>query len=102
MLIVGTNFGLLSLDKKDGHELWQSETNDSFDAKPIIINDMLYARATNTSMIYAISPADGRYLGYLKLGESSLLGISHPEYDILYQTGEFLIFPFENTVYAYQ
>jgi hypothetical protein len=83
-------------------ELWQSETNDSFDGKPVVINEVLYARGTNTSVIYAISPANGRYFGYLNLGDSSILSISQAEYDILYQTGEFLIFPFENTVYAYQ
>lgn len=102
MVIVSSNFGLLSLDKKDGHELWQSETNDSFDGKPVVINEVLYTRGTNTSVIYAISPANGRYFGYLNLGDSSILSTSQAEYDILYQTGEFLIFPFENTVYAYQ
>jgi outer membrane protein assembly factor BamB len=101
MLLVGTNFGLLALDKKDGHELWQSQTNDSFFGEPVVINDVIYERSAGEYTIYAISPTNGQYLGYLRLGKSSL-PISHSDDSIIYATGEVLIFPDKNTVYAYE
>ena len=99
-LLVGTDFGLLALNKKDGHELWQSQTNDSFDGEPVVINDVIYERSAGEYTIYAISPTNGQYLGYLRLGKS-LLPISHSEDSVIYATGELLIFPDKNTVYAY-
>ena len=102
MLLVGTNFGLLALDKKDGHELWQSQTSDSFYSEPVVINDVIYEGTLSPRMIYAVSPANGHYLGYLELGKSFLPGIGHLEDSIIYQTGELLIFPYKNTVYAYE
>ena len=102
ILTVSTDFGLLALDKKDGRELWQSKTSEFFYGKPVLMNDVIYVRGTTTSVIYAISPTDGRYLGYLNLGNSSVLSTSQSEYDIIYKTDQSLIFPFENTVYAYQ
>jgi outer membrane protein assembly factor BamB len=101
MVLVGTNFGLLALDKKDGHELWQSQTDDSFDGEPVVINDVIYERSAGEYTIYAISPTNGQYLGYLRLGKS-LLPISHSGDSIIYATGELLIFPDKNTVYAYE
>lgn len=101
LLIASTDFGLLAINKTDGHEMWQSETNEFFYGKPIIIDNILYARGTNTRVIYAISPDDGHYLGYLNLGTPPLLSTSQKENDIVYKSGEFLIFTFENTVYAY-
>lgn len=102
MLIVSTDFGLLAIDKKDGHDLWQSETSEFFYGKPVFINDVIYVRGTTTSVIYAISPTNGRYLGYLHLENSSILSTPQREYDIIYKTDRLLIFPFENTVYTYQ
>jgi outer membrane protein assembly factor BamB len=101
MLLASTNFGLLALDKKDGNTLWKSETSEFFYGKPVVINDVIYLRGTTSSVIYAIFPADGRYLGTLSLEKSSILSTSQREYDIVYKADEFLVFPFENTIYAY-
>jgi outer membrane protein assembly factor BamB len=102
-LIVSTDVGLIALNKKYGHEMWKSETKDFFYGKPVLINNVLYARGTDTRIIYAISPENGRYLGYLHLGHPPLLiSTFHKEYDIVYKYGDLLIFPFEKTVYAFQ
>lgn len=101
MLIISTNFGLLAIDKKAGHELWQSETDGSFYSAPVFINDVIYERGVDPYTIYAISPTNGEYLGYLRLGKS-LLPVSHSEDSIIYGTGELLFFPYKNTVYAYE
>ena len=102
-LIASTDSGLIALNKKDGRELWKSETNESFYGKPILINNVLYARGTSSRIIYAISPENGRYLGFLHLGNPSMGSITfYKEYDIVYKFGDLLIFPFEKTVYAFQ
>ncbi len=100
-LLASTNSGLLALDKKDGNPLWKSETSELFYGKPVVINDVIYIRGTTSSVIYAISPADGRNLGTLSLEKSSILSTSQDEYDIVYRAGDLLIFPFEDSVYAY-
>ncbi|MBV6397147.1 MAG: Outer membrane protein assembly factor BamB [Anaerolineales bacterium] len=102
LLIASTDFGLIALSKIDGHEIWQSETNEFVYGKPITINDFLYARGTNTRILYAISPDNGSYVGYLKLGTPPLLATSQRENDILYRSGDRLIFTFGKLVYAYQ
>ncbi len=100
-LIASTDLGLLAIDKKDGHSLWQSETNDFFYGKPVLVNNVIYVRGTTSSLVYAISPEDGHYLGYLSLGESSLISLAQREYDLVYATDEALFFPYENTIYSY-
>jgi outer membrane protein assembly factor BamB len=102
ILFVSTDFGAIAINKKDGHEMWISETNDFFYGKPILINNVVYIRGASTKMIYAINPENGQYLGYLKLDKQSPLGLAQRNDDIVYKSGEFLIFPFVNTVYAYQ
>jgi len=103
MLIVSTDFGIISLDKKDGHELWKSETNEYFYGKLVQVNHILYARGTDTKIIYAISPENGRYVGYLHLGNPPLLiSTFHKEYEIVYESDNLLIFTLKNAVYAYQ
>ena len=102
ILVASTDFGAIAINKEDGHEVWVSETNEFFYGKPILINNVIYIRGTNTKVIYAINPENGQYLGYLRLGEQSLFGLSQRNNDIVYKFAELLIFPFENTVYAYQ
>jgi len=102
MLVVSTDFGLIAINKIDGSEMWQSETNEFFYGKPIMISDIIFIRGTNTKVIYAISPDDGQYLGCLNLGTPFLISTSQRENDILYKSKQFLIFTFENLVYSYQ
>lgn len=99
LLVASTDYGLITLDKNSGNELWQSETNDFFYGDPILFDDILYSRGTNTNTIYAINPENGIYLGYLYLGSPGI--ISHREYELIYKSGNFLIFPYNDTVYAY-
>lgn len=103
MLIVNTNYGLIAFDEKDGREVWKSQTNDQFYGKPVMIDDILYVRGTDTKIIYAVLPENGQYLGYLHLGNPSLLiSTFYKEYDIVYNSGDLLIFPFNKTVYAFE
>ena len=100
-LIGSTDSGLIAIDKQDGHSLWQSETNDFFFGKPVVINNVIYIRGTTSGQIYAISPENGHSIGYLTLGEPSLLSLAQDEYDIVYVTENALIFPYANTIYSY-
>lgn len=102
LLIASTDYGLIALSITDGHEIWHSETNEFVYGKLIMINGIIYARGTNTRVVYAISPDDGSYLGYLELGTPPLLATSQRDNDILYKSGNCLIFTFENTIYGYQ
>lgn len=99
LLVASTDYGLIAIDKNNGNELWQSETNDFFYGNPILFDGILYIRGTNTDTIYAINPQNGIYLGYLYLGNPSI--ISHREYEFIYKSGSYLIFPYNDTVYAY-
>ena len=99
LLVASTDYGLIAFDKNNGNELWQSETNDFFYGNPIPFDDILYIRGTNTDTIYAINPQSGIYFGYLYLGNPSI--ISHREYELIYKSGNYLIFPYNHTVYAY-
>jgi outer membrane protein assembly factor BamB len=100
-LIVTTNLGVSAIDKKDGNELWQFRSTDFVYGNPVLINNILYTRGVTTSIIHAISIEDGSSLGRLNLGDPALFSFSQPDYDLVYKSGEFLIFPFEDTVYAY-
>lgn len=100
-LIETTDLGVAAIDKKDGNKLWQLKLTDFVYSKPMFISNVIYTRGITVSKIYAISIEDGRYLGSLKLGDPSLLSTSQPDYDLIYKSGEFLIFPYIDTVYAY-
>jgi hypothetical protein len=101
-LIETTDLGVAAIDKKDGNKLWQLKLTDFVYSKPMFISNVIYTRGITASKIYAISIDNGRYLGSLNLGDPPLLSFSHRDYDLVYKSGEFLIFPYNDTVYAYQ
>ena len=100
-LIATTNLGVSAIDMRNGDELWQFVSTDFVYSGPALINKKLYTRGITTSVIHAISIEDGSHLGRLNLGDPPLFSFSQPDYDLVYKSGEFLIFPFEDTVYAY-
>jgi outer membrane protein assembly factor BamB len=100
-LVANTNFGMIVFDNKDGNELWRFNTTEFHYSNPVCMDKTLYARGYSTSKIFTFSLDGGYYLGVLNLGSPSLFDVSHPEYELVYKSGEFLIFPYENTVYAY-
>jgi outer membrane protein assembly factor BamB len=101
LLIANTDFGLIGIDKKHGNLLWSSESNDLFYAKPLQIGQFIYAKGTTSNMIYAVSPENGNTIGYLSLSASSVTNLSQREYSGIYESGELLVFSYNNVVYAY-
>ncbi|MCL4272241.1 MAG: PQQ-binding-like beta-propeller repeat protein [Anaerolineales bacterium] len=101
-LIANMDYGLLAIDKSNGSEIWRSESREFFLVKPVNINNVIYARSMSPGRIHAISPEDGRTIGFLQLGNPSITDLSQERYDVVYASEEFLIFPFENILFVYK
>lgn len=102
-LITATNDGLIAINKTDGRYGWKTESNINFATSPIIVDSTIFARGTSSRTIYAISPASGRYLGYLKLDDPPTFGI--PDYEFrsaVMATGKSILFYYDRNVYSYK
>lgn len=102
ILVLGTDHGLIAKNIDDGKEIWHSMTDESVYAQPVLIDGILYARGAYTNSIYAISPSDGRQLGYLTLNQDDVLGLVHDESEHLYTTEEMLIFTTQFSIFVYK
>lgn len=70
MLVATTRFYYLAIDKNNGNQLWQSqEIDDIFYHSLIEYDKVLYARGSS-GKLYAISIADGAFIGTVFLEEN--------------------------------
>ena len=66
MLIVSTVSGLIAIDSQSGNQIWQTAKDDGFYTPPVEFQGTIYAKGLSRK-IYAISPDDGKILGYVQM-----------------------------------
>jgi len=66
MLIISTIGGLIAIDTQNGNQIWQTAKDDVFYTSPIEFSGTIYAKGLSRK-IYAISPDDGKILGYIQM-----------------------------------
>jgi len=65
-LIASERAGLIALNKSSGDEVWQTDTGEPFYTRPVEFDDIIYAKGLSRA-VYAISPANGDIIGFVKL-----------------------------------
>jgi outer membrane protein assembly factor BamB len=69
LVIIGGDEGLLAVKKNDGSKVWQTPKGESFMSEPVDYDGVIYDRGTSRT-VYAISPDDGNFVGYVTLESS--------------------------------
>ena len=85
ILVISTTGGLIAIDTQNGSQIWQAVKDDVFYTSPVKFNEIIYTKGLSRK-IYAISPDDGKILGYVQMETDRAL---RPTYEAL--AGVFLL-----------
>ncbi|MBV6451186.1 MAG: Outer membrane protein assembly factor BamB [Anaerolineales bacterium] len=97
-LLVASAGNLIALDKISGEKIWSVDVGESFYASPVKYADTLYARAGDN--LYAISPVDGKVLGFVRLENSNLF--TAETFGDIYTIEDGILFSNSNFVFMYK
>ena len=101
LIVVSGDEGLLAVNKADGAMLWQTPEGESFMSKAVEYDSMIYAKATSHT-VYAISPQNGGFVGYVSLESSKSV---EPGYDLVsgvYRVKGGIVFNTRHAVWMYK
>ena len=101
LVIVNGDAGLLAVKKSDGSILWQTAAGESFATKPVEYDGRLFAKGTSHT-VYAISPQNGDFLGYISLESNKPV---QPMYEVIsgvYKVKDGIVFNTRHDVLMYK
>ena len=101
-LLASTERGILALNAKTGDELWEYNIGADEYKTPVVMKDVVYLKGAISRTIYALSIADGKYLGRIVEGDPAWIAT-----DLYFEIrpviiGDLLILPSGDRLFAYQ
>ena len=102
MLLLSTDFGIISIDIDTGRQLWSSEDRDKVIVSPVEIDGTIYFKGTNSKTIYALSRGNGNTIGNLRLENPSFKNNNIEALSGVKKSGNLLIFVASDIVFAYE
>jgi outer membrane protein assembly factor BamB len=102
LLIANGGGGLIAVNKLNGNLDWRTSINEDFRTKPVKFKDIIYLKGPSFP-VYAISPIDGKIVGFVKLEDAN--PFMQPSYEVtagVYRLKDGIIFNSRNAVVIYK
>lgn len=100
-LIASGSEGLIAIDKSNGNVIWRTPTGEKFYTRPIEFDGVIYAKGASHT-VYAISPRNGDFVGFVRLEAGGDIQPMHEIFSGVYKFNDGILFNTRNAIVVYR